>query len=109
MQALSFRERPLKGPVVVSKVTVTRPSDEEGETLRSTLWELYQSKSEGIEKLDPPAPCTSCDGEWIGVRRDVKEPKVLPSDMSEQEKFESIQRNRQNDSTLFYISGGAWL
>lgn len=62
-----------------------------------------------MEKLDPPAPCASYDGEWIGVRKDVKDPKAPQPDVSEQEKFNGIQQNRQNDITLFYLSGGAWL
>ncbi|KAL1984559.1 hypothetical protein VTN96DRAFT_9059 [Rasamsonia emersonii] len=101
MQAQSFRERPLKGPILVSKVKIPRPNDEEEEALRSKLWDVFKSKSEGVEKLDPPAPCASSyDGEWIGVRRDVKDPKAPPPDVSEQEKFHGIQQNRQNDITL---------
>jgi hypothetical protein len=92
IQAQSFRERPLKGPILVSKVNITRPNEEEGEALRSRLWEVYQSKSEGIENLDPPASCASYDGEWIGVRQDVKDPKAPQPDMSEQEKYKVFSR-----------------
>lgn len=110
MQAQSFRERPLKGPILVSKVKIPRPNDEEGEALHSKLLDVFKAKSEGVEQLDPPAaPCASYDGEWIGVRKDVKDPKAPQPDVSEREKFNGIQQNRQNDITLFYVSGGAWL
>ncbi|RAL01116.1 alpha/beta-hydrolase [Aspergillus ibericus CBS 121593] len=104
MQAQSFRERPLKGPVLVSKIEIPRP-DQGEEALRTQLWDLYKAKSKGGEKLDPPAPCASYKGEWIGVMKDGNAP--LP-DMSEHERFKAIEQNSTSDVTLFYLSGGAW-
>jgi hypothetical protein len=109
MQAQSFRERPLKGSVLVSKVEIPRPDADEGEALRNKLWDLYNAKSEGVEKLDPPAPCASYTGEWIGVRKDVKDPNAPQPDMNAQEVFDAIQQNSTSDVSLFYLSGGAWL
>ncbi|KAL3473416.1 alpha/beta-hydrolase [Aspergillus californicus] len=108
MQSQSFRERPLKGPVLVSKVNIPRPDTGEEEDLRSGVWSIYQAKSEGVEKLDPPAPCSNYKGQWIGSRRDVKDPKAPQLDLSEHETFDVIQENTTNDMTLFYLSGGAW-
>ncbi|KAJ5088110.1 alpha/beta-hydrolase [Penicillium angulare] len=108
MQAHSFRERPLKGPILVSKVDMPAPNEEEGEALRSQLWGHFQATSEGIEKFDPIAPCVSYKGEWIGVRKDVKDPKTSHPDISEQEKFRQIQQNVDNDKTIFYLCGGAF-
>ena len=109
MQAYSARPKAVKGPLLVSNVTIPRPSPEEGENLRSKLWDLYQSKSEGVEKLDPPAACADYRAEWIGFRNDVKDPKAPQPDGTEQERFLDIQQHITNDVTLFYISGGAWL
>jgi hypothetical protein len=110
IQAQSFRERPLKGPIVVSKVTIPRPKETEGEFLRSRLWDLFKSKSEGTEKLDPPAPCSTYHGEWIGVRKGIQDPRAPQQpNLTEQEKFNLIENHRQNDLILFYLSGGAWL
>ncbi|KAE8402408.1 alpha/beta-hydrolase [Aspergillus pseudonomiae] len=108
MQAYSARPKAVKGPLLVSNVTIPRPSPEEGENLRSKLWDLYQSKSEGVEKLDPPAACADYRAEWIGFRNDVKDPKAPQPDGTEQERFLDIQQHITNDVTLFYISGGAW-
>ncbi|PWY95177.1 alpha/beta-hydrolase [Aspergillus sclerotioniger CBS 115572] len=105
MQAQSFRERPLKGPILVSKIEIPRPDQEEGEALRSQVWDLYKAKSRGGEKLDPPAPCASYKGEWIGVMKDGNAPSP---DMSEHERFKAIEQNSPSDVTLFYLSGGAW-
>ena len=109
MQAYSARPRPVKGPLLVSNTTIPSPGSEEGENIRSKLWHLYQSKSEGVEKLDPPAPCADYKAEWLGVRKDVKDHKAPQPDVTEQEKFRSIEQHTTNDVTLFYIPGGAWL
>lgn len=61
-----------------------------------------------MEELDPPAACSSYDGEWIGVRN-VQDPHVPRTDINDQEKFNLIEQNRRNDLTLFYLSGGAFL
>ncbi|KAJ5538232.1 alpha/beta-hydrolase [Penicillium frequentans] len=108
MQAHSFRERPLKGSILVSKLKIPCPAGEEEEALRSRLWDVYKATSEGVEKLDPPAPCISYNGEWIGVRKDVKDLKAPQPDISDQEKFQSIQQNVDNDMTIFYLAGGAF-
>ena len=109
MQAHSFRERPLKGPILVSKIKIPCPNEEEEEALRSKLWNVYKATSEGVEKLDPPAPCVPYNGEWIGVQKDVKDPKAPQPEISDQEKFQRIQQNADNDMTIFYLSGGAFL
>jgi hypothetical protein len=109
MQAQSFHERPVKGPIVVSKVQIPRPAKEEGESLRRKVCNAFRSKAEGLEKLDPPAACSSYDGEWIGVRKACKTMQDSQDNMTDQEKFNVIEQNRQNDLTLFYLSGGAWL
>ncbi|PLB50907.1 alpha/beta-hydrolase [Aspergillus steynii IBT 23096] len=108
MQAYSARPRPVKGPLLVSNTTIPRPGSEEGENLRSKLWHLYQSKSEGVEKLDPPAPCSDYKAEWLGVRNDVKNHKAPQPEGTEQEKFNGIEQHATNDVTLFYVPGGAW-
>lgn len=108
MQALSFRERPLKGSIVVSKVQIPRPAEGEAESLRLKVWNAFKSRAEGIEKLDPPAACSTYDGEWIGVRNASKTTQDSQVNMTDQEKFNLIEQNRLNDLTLFYLSGGAW-
>ncbi|KAI9035187.1 alpha/beta-hydrolase [Aspergillus affinis] len=108
MQAYSARPRPVKGPLLVSNTTIPCPASEEGENLRSKLWHLYQSKSEGVEKLDPPAPCSDYKAEWLGVRNDVMDNKAPRQDGTKQERFRRIEQHTTNDVTLFYIPGGAW-
>ncbi|KAF3407780.1 hypothetical protein DPV78_000446 [Talaromyces pinophilus] len=108
MQALSFRERPLKGSIVVSKVQIPRPAEGEAESLRLKVWNAFKSKAEGIKKLDPPAACSTYDGEWVGVRNAFKTTQDSQVNMTDREKFNLIEQNRLNDLTLFYLSGGAW-
>ncbi|KAE8422516.1 alpha/beta-hydrolase [Aspergillus pseudocaelatus] len=108
MQAYSARPKPVKGPLLVSNVTIPRPSPKEGENLHSKLWDLYQAKSEGVEKLDPPAPCADYKAEWLGFRNDVKDPNAPQPYGADQKIFSDIEKHATNDVTLFYISGGAW-
>ncbi|RAO68279.1 uncharacterized protein BHQ10_004291 [Talaromyces amestolkiae] len=108
MQALSFRERPLEGSTVVSKVQIPRSAEEEAESLRVKVWDAFKSKAEGIEKLDPPAACSCYDGEWIGVDNERKTTRDAQDGMTEQGKYNLIEQNRRNDLTFFYLSGGAW-
>jgi hypothetical protein len=109
MQTQSFREKPLRGPILSSRVRIPCPHEDEEGSLRSKLWDLYKYRCEGIEQLDPPAPCSNYQGEWIGVRKDVKDRNTLQPILSEYEKFKEIQRNTPGDVTLFHITGGAWL
>lgn len=109
MQALSFRERPLKGSIVVSKGQIPRPAEGLAESLRLKVWNAFKSKAEGIEKLDPPAACSTYDGEWVGVRNAFKTTQDSQVNITDREKFNLFEQNRLNDLTLFYLSGGAWL
>jgi hypothetical protein len=108
MQEQSFRERPLKGSLLVSKIQIPRLDDKGGDLLRLNVWDAFKSKAEGVEKLDPPAACSTYAGEWLGIG-DSPSTEVPQTDISDQEKFNIINQNRRNDTTLFYLSGGAWL
>ncbi|KAJ5772592.1 alpha/beta-hydrolase [Penicillium odoratum] len=107
IQKQSFHERPLKGPIIVSKIEIPRPNDEEEECIRSKLWDLYTATSEGIEKLDAPTPCCSYMGEWIGIRKDA-DTTTPQLNMSEKEKFRGIEQNAANDTVIFFLFGGAF-
>ncbi|KAJ5638270.1 alpha/beta-hydrolase [Penicillium lividum] len=108
IQKQSFRERPLKGPIIVSRIEIPRPNDEEDERIRSKLWDLYTTTSEGHERLDAPSPCCSYVGEWIGIRKDA-DTTAPQLNMSEKEKFRDIEQNTDNDSVIFFLFGGAFL
>jgi hypothetical protein len=93
---------------LVNKVQIPRPDDKDAESLRRKVWNAFESKAEGMEKLDSPAACSSYDWEWIAARN-VQDPPVPQTNITDREKFNVIEQNRRNDLTLFYLSRRVWL
>ena len=98
--------RPLKGPIWVSSVDVLAPEPCEDAALRSKLWEVFEQKGNGTEKLDYPTASVTLHGEWVGFKKqvDLENPSFDARDQ-----FNGLQGDRDNSTTIFYLSGSGWM
>ena len=108
MQKLLSRPRPVRGSMWVSQVTVPEQSERDDD-LHAMLWEVFKHRQEPGEILDYPARSVPLQGEWIGARHGVKDPKTPQPEISEKERFAKIEQEQKTGTTMFYLSGGAWV
>ena len=109
LQEHAARPRPLKGQTWVSNVDIPALASHDDEHLRAKLWEVFQSRGDGTEKLDYPAASVPLHGEWIGHRKATTEKETHTDQVSEQERFAGMQHDCGNNMTIFYLSGAGWM
>lgn len=102
-QAATSRDRGVKGPVWVSRVTHPPPEDIDA---RAHFLEAIAGISRGDEAFTLPS-YGPVQGEWVGRRHGVEAKTPEPA-CSEQEKFKSLMNDCTSDITIMYLHGGAY-
>lgn len=102
-QEASTRDPGVKGPMWVSKVELPKPEIE----VQDALIQVIEALKEGGETYDVPG-LADVGAEWTGYRADADEKSTLP-DISEEEKYEKLMEEVEEDATILYFHGGAFL
>ena len=103
LQQNSLKERPVQGPIWVSRVSLPCPED----AVRTVLFRGIKSLSEDEwEALKLPS-LVPIEVEWTGYKARV-ESKLLQGHMSEKDKYLSLMKEVSSNVTLLYVHGGGF-
>lgn len=102
-QKASIRDPGIKGPIWISKVTLTPPPEDD---LRQILFKSVDDMKVGDEAYTKPE-LLPVEAEWTGHRAGVteNEPELR---ISEAEKYERLMKEVTSNVTVLYFHGGAY-
>lgn len=106
LQEHAARPRPFKRPIWVSSVGVPALEACDDGELRARLWEVFEERADGTEKLDYPVASVPFHGEWVGCKKKVDREKPV---LSELDRFNGMQKDCDKSTTIFYLSGSGWM
>ncbi|OKL63392.1 hypothetical protein UA08_01519 [Talaromyces atroroseus] len=102
-QRRSMRDPGIKGPMWISKVTISAP----GDAVRAAVLQAVDTLSEsGISQAFEVPAVIPVEAEWTGYRGGVDKNAPQP-DISEKEKYEALEAEAKSDMVILYIHGGA--
>lgn len=99
----SMRDPGIKGPMWVSKVTLSQPEFD----VRDAVLRAIKDLGTGEESFDAPG-VIAVEAEWTGYRSGVNKSATLP-DISEEEKYRELRKDVTSDITILYLHGGGYL
>jgi hypothetical protein len=103
VQSDGLRDQGVKGPVWISKVTISQPDVD----VRDAVLNAIEILKTGGETYDVPE-AIAVEGEWTGYRAGVGKSTPEP-DLSEAEKYSKLREESPSDMTVLYFHGGAYL
>ena len=98
-----MRDPGIKGPMWVSKVTLSQPEFD----VRDAVLRAIKDLGTGEESFDAPG-VIAVEAEWTGYRSGVNKSATLP-DISEEEKYRELRKDVTSDITILYLHGGGYL
>lgn len=102
-QRISIKERPVVGPIWVSRVSFPPAED----ALRDQLMTAIRSISrDGGQTVTPPS-VDQVQAEWTGYRKGVGPAAPEPS-LPESTKFENLMKDVTSHVTMLYVHGGGY-
>ncbi|MCJ1264974.1 hypothetical protein MMC22_004849 [Lobaria immixta] len=102
-QRISIKERPVVGPIWVSRVSFPPAED----ALRDQLMTAIRSISrDGGQTITPPS-VDQVQAEWTGYRKGVGPAAPEPS-LPESTKFENLMKDVTSHVTMLYVHGGGY-
>ncbi|EXJ82924.1 hypothetical protein A1O3_06740 [Capronia epimyces CBS 606.96] len=104
MQKYTTKDPGIKGPVVVSKVTVPPPPDQNGP--RDAVCSAIKELGDGTETYMVPETA-AVEAEWTGYRANVSPSEPRP-DLPEEEHYALLSENVSSSLTILYFHGGAY-
>lgn len=103
-QAATNRDRPVKGPVWVSKFAVPKPTDDSSRDLLLALVDEENDKKIPYDRPDS----ASLRFEWTGFRSDANSDTPEPC-LGEEEKFQKLAAETKGPLTILYVYGGSFV
>ncbi len=103
LQQNSLRERSVREPVWISRVSLPCPED----AVRTVLYRGIKTlSSDGWETLKLPS-LVPVEVEWVGYKKDA-DAKLLEAHMPEKEKYLNLMKEVTSNVTLLYVHGGGF-
>ena len=102
-QKLGLKDRGIKGPMWVAKVTVPRPEED---NVRDAVVQAIAAAGDGGGTYTLP-DLTAVEAEWTGYRPGVEKDASQP-DMTEEEKYRKMMIEVRSPTTILYFHGGAY-
>lgn len=103
LQVLSRQSPAIKGPMWISKVTLSVPEEDD---IRVALVKAIDDLLEGEESYTIP-DITPVEAEWTGHRANVEPERPRP-DLSEAQHYEKLMAEVASDVTILYFHGGGF-
>ncbi|KAF4546545.1 hypothetical protein BFW01_g2819 [Lasiodiplodia theobromae] len=94
----------VKGPMWVSKVTMSAPPEDD---IRQKLLQAIDDMKRGNEQYTIPS-LNSVEGEWHGHRADAAKDTPEPAGLSEADKYTRMMKEAGSDAVVLYFHGGAY-
>lgn len=102
-QRITMKDRPVVGPIWVSRVSFPPAED----ALRNQLMTAIRNIScDGWKMITPPS-LDQVQAEWTGYRRGVGPTSPEPS-LPESTKFHNLMKNVTSNVTMLYVHGGGY-
>ena len=105
-QQASLKDPGAQGSSWVSRVRLTAPQCEENDVQRLLL-DAIEALGRGDEQFILP-PMRDVEAQWTGYRPGVGPKEPEPS-IPEGEKYDCLMKDTENQTTMFYIQGGAFV
>lgn len=105
IQVRSLRQSGIKGPVWVSHAVFPAPEAEDGD-ICNLVDSAIRFLGRGDEQYTIPT-ISDVKVEWTGHRPDASSNEVLHP-TTEKEKFQTINKHVQNQTTIVYVYGGSF-
>ncbi|KAK5555615.1 hypothetical protein LTR46_006640 [Exophiala xenobiotica] len=103
LQKISTRDPGVKGPILVSKVTIPASSDD---AIRNLVNKAIKELGSGLETYTLPE-LAAVEAEWNGYKAGVP-PKEPRADLPESEHYKSLMETVSASTTILYFHGGAY-
>lgn len=105
LQRASTKDPGIKGPIMVAKVTIPPPDDDENGP-REVICRAIKELGTGSESYTVP-DVVAVEAEWTGYRKGVS-PKVPRPDMTEEDHYQNLMETVSSPTTVLYFHGGAY-
>ncbi|KZF19761.1 hypothetical protein L228DRAFT_285699 [Xylona heveae TC161] len=112
-QQRSIRAPPVRGPMWISRVTLSPPPEENDvkRLLFTAIDQLNESDNANDNKTGETAyekpELVPVEAEWTGYRAAAWRTTPEPSVLSEEEKYHRLMKEVTSDITILYVHGGA--